>query len=362
MSGESIGARKAAHLDICTDAQLYDVEGSSTMLDELRFVHRSLPEVRSSDVSTATRVLDFDVSMPVFISCMTGGSDSGYRANRDLAEVAERARIPIGTGSIRVLFRHPEVTEHFALKKIAPSVPVIANIGGVQLRHSPPEPLIELLKRLEVDAVAVHLNPGQELVQPEGDRDYDGVLDGVRRLCDASPVPVIAKETGFGIAPDEARALVDAGVAYVDVAGAGGTNWVTVERYRLDESQAQTAAEFADWGTPTALLLDAIGGLDGRVLASGGLRTGMDVAKCIALGAQSAGLALPFARAVVAGGVDAGLELAERLRAVLTTVMILTGSRSVADLRGAPLLRSREFAWMRDELRWATGARSEGRA
>lgn len=347
---DSIGERKSQHLEICADAERYRVEGGSTFLDHVRFVHRALPEVDESDVDLTTEFLGVPVSMPLFISSMTGGSAQAYKVNKTLARIAQEARIPVGMGSIRILFRKPDVIDHFRLKQLAPDVPVFANIGGVQLVDPDQERLLELIKRLEVDAIAVHLNPGQEIVQPEGDRAFRGVLDGIARLCERAPVPVIVKETGFGIAPRDAELLVGHGVRYVDVAGSGGTNWVTVEGYRMDTDAQLVASEFADWGIPTGVAVAALRHIEDRILASGGLRTGMDVAKSIALGATSAGLALPFVRAIVSGGYEAGLAVAERIRSVLRTVMVLTAATSVAELRAAPVLTSAAFDRMTEQL------------
>ncbi|MFW5684047.1 MAG: type 2 isopentenyl-diphosphate Delta-isomerase, partial [Spirochaetota bacterium] len=316
---DSIGERKAQHLEICVEADRYRVEGGTTMLNEVRFVHRALPELDESDVDLSTSFLGSSISMPLFISSMTGGSAEGYRVNKLLAEVAQQTRIPVGMGSVRILYRKPDVLDHFRLKRLAPDVPVFANIGGVQLIDPDQSRLVETIKQLEVDAIAVHLNPGQELVQPEGDRTFRGVLDGIARLCDISPVPVIVKETGFGIGPHETRQLTDRGVRYVDVAGSGGTNWVTVERFRMHTDDHSTASEFADWGIPTGPAIAASRVLEDRLLASGGVRTGMDVAKSVALGAVAAGMALPFARAVVSEGYEGGLRLAERIRSIVRT-------------------------------------------
>lgn len=352
---DGIGQRKAQHLEICTTPGVYAVENGGTMLDQVRLLHRALPELNANDIDPSINFLGYRVSLPCFISSMTGGSAEGYRANKDLAKVAQEARLPVGMGSIRILFRKPEVMDHFHLKRLAPDVPVFANIGGVQLRDPDNTRLVELLKELEVDAVAVHLNPGQELAQPEGDRDFTGVLDGIRRLCDASPVPVIVKETGAGIAPDEVKLLLDAGVRYVNVAGSGGTNWMTVEGYRLSDQDRAVTDEFAGWGTPTGVLVAAARPFEGRVLASGGIRTGMDVAKVVALGAVSAGLALPLIRAVTADGVDGGLAFVSRLSAVIRNVMVLTGSRTIADLRSARRIESPAFTAMVAALREQTG-------
>jgi isopentenyl-diphosphate delta-isomerase type 2 len=342
-SQESIGERKARHLSICVDESRYQVESGSTGFEHLSFIHRALPEISAEELDTGLEFLGKRISMPVLISSMTGGSDEGYQANKTLARAAQQARIPVGMGSMRILFRKPEVFDHFYLKRYAPDVPVFANLGGVQIRDFSHAETIEMVRRLEVDALVVHLNPAQELFQPEGDRDFRGILDGIARFCEVSPVPVIVKETGFGIHPSEVTRLLDAGVSYVNLAGAGGTNWVSVESYRADGAFRGSAEEFADWGTPTAFLLAAVGRREGRIIASGGLRTGMEVAKALVLGAELAGLALPFIRAVVSNGVDGVLEVAERVRKTLESVMVLTSSRSLDELRQVRLLKTPGF-------------------
>jgi isopentenyl-diphosphate delta-isomerase len=263
---------------------------------------------------------------------MTGGSEAGLSVNRELARAAQAAGLPVGLGSFRVLFQHPELAEQFQLKKLAPDVPVLANLGAVQVRDRPQAEIFEWLRRLEVQALVVHLNPGQELFQPEGDNDFRGLKQAIARLCEGSPVPVIVKETGFGILPSLVRELLDAGAAYVDLAGAGGTNWIRVEAYRLTGETRASAEEFADWGLPTAVLLGALRGTD-RVLASGGLRSGLDAVKAVALGARLAGMALPFIREVCAGGAEAVGALLRRLEHSFRTAMLLTGSRTLEDLR-----------------------------
>lgn len=339
---EDIAHRKTQHLEICTDPES-QVESGSTMLDQVRFVHRALPEINESDIDTTLGFLGYQIAMPLFISSMTGGSDRGYQVNKDLARTAQEAAIPVGMGSFRILLRKPEVTDHFLLKGLAPDVPVFGNIGGVQLRAEDIGPIVEIAKRLEVDAMVVHLNPGQELVQPGGDREFAGVLDGIRRLCDFGSLPVIVKETGFGIAPVDVSLLLDAGVSFVNVAGSGGTNWATVEGYRLDETRRPGADALAEWGLPTGPLLAALRDHDGRILASGGIRSGMDVAKSVALGAVAAGTALPFIRAVSQNGVEGGIRLVEQIESVLRTVMVLTGCSNLAELHNAPLIQSQQF-------------------
>ncbi|MBN1838219.1 MAG: type 2 isopentenyl-diphosphate Delta-isomerase, partial [Spirochaetales bacterium] len=250
-----IGFRKEKHLSICADPSRFSVEGSAPGFDAVRFIHHALPEVDEPAVDPGVEFLGHRLPYPIFISCMTGGSEKGFLANRELARAAQSTALPVGMGSIRILFDHPELAPHFRLKELAPDVPVLANIGGVQVRDEEHALLFDWARRLEVDALVVHLNPGQELFQPEGDRDFRGIREAIGRLCAASPVPVIVKETGFGIRPAAVRELLELGAAFVDLAGAGGTNWVTVEAYRLPEAERGPAEELRDWGLPTALLL-----------------------------------------------------------------------------------------------------------
>ncbi len=344
-SGPGMSARKAQHLSICIDDDRYSVESSNTRLEEAHLVHHALPEVNAADVTSATTFLDRPVSMPVFISSMTGGSDGAYQVNKDLATAAEELKIPVGMGSIRILLRKPDVIEHFRLKRFAPSVPVFANIGGVQLPGEDHDRLYRLVEELQVDAIAVHLNPGQELVQPGGDHNFFGVADGISRFVAGSPVPVIVKETGFGIHPGEVARLMEMGVRYVDIAGAGGTNWNRVEGYRNDNRAAAAAAmQFDAWGMPTGLILAALGRSVTGILASGGIRTGMDVLTALALGAEGVGMALPFIRRVVESGVDGAVAFGREVEYVIRTGMVLSGVTRVDRLHTAPL-------WIEERLR-----------
>lgn len=299
-------------------------------------MHDALGELDWGDLDTTVEFLGYRIRSPLFISCMTGGSDKGFLANRELARAAQRAGVPVGMGSVRVLFHHPELFEHFHLKPLAPDVPVLANLGIVQVRDRDHREILTLVERLEADALVVHANPAQELFQPDGDRDFRGIVEALARLCAGSRVPIIVKETGSGIGPALVRELLAAGAAYVDVAGSGGTNWVKVESRGLDPALREEASEFATWGLPTGLILAALsqgGGPLDRVLASGGIRTGMDVARVIAMGVRLAGMALPLARDVASGGADAVVERLGRTDRTLRRVMLLTGSRDLKALR-----------------------------
>jgi isopentenyl-diphosphate Delta-isomerase len=355
-----IAGRKGQHLEICLDSDQYEVQSGSTRLDEVHLVHRALPEVHENDVSPRIDFLGYGCRLPVFISSMTGGSSEGYRTNKDLATVAGELGIAVGMGSIRILLRKPEVIDDFHLKKFAPQVPVFANIGGVQLPHTPHDELFRLVDTLRVDAIAVHLNPGQELFQPGGDRDFRGVIEAIGRFVEHCPVPVIVKETGFGINPAETKILREIGTAYVDVAGSGGTNWVRVEAHRQDAAQAAAAFEFDSWGLPTALLLAAIGRDERGILASGGIRTGIDVVRCLALGAEAAGMALPFIRVLRAGGIEAAVEFGCRLEYVIRAAMTMAGCTTVEQLRSAPMWMNQELAHDAAALRQATGTPQAG--
>jgi isopentenyl-diphosphate Delta-isomerase len=354
LENKSTQNRKAKHLSICSDPREFQVETGTTGFESIHFVHQALPELNAREINTKVDFAGQEVNYPFFISCMTGGSDEGFRANKNLAIAAQEANIPVGTGSIRILFETDEVFEHFHLKKFAPDVPVMANIGGVQLRDFNHAIIIEMVKKLEVQALVVHLNPGQELFQPDGDRDFTGIKNALYRYCELSPVPVVVKETGFGITPGLIGELFDAGVNYVDVAGSGGTNWISVEAYRNENpAESQSAKEFEGWGLPTAYILAGLSDIRGSVLASGGVRTGMDIAKSVALGADLAGLALPFIRAEVESGLEGVQQLIESLAATLRYVMVLTGSESIKELKRVPLWYDGDFSKAVDSIRAA---------
>jgi isopentenyl-diphosphate delta-isomerase type 2 len=354
---QDMSARKAAHLDVCIDAERYSVESGNSRLHEVHLIHRSLPECNFATVDTTVSFLGHTVALPFFISSMTGGSAAGYKVNKQLAEIAEALGIPVGMGSIRILLRKPEVIRDFMLKDIAQSVPVFANIGGVQLPTIMHDELYRLIDTLRVDGIAVHLNPGQELFQPEGDRDFTGVLAALERFIAGSPVPVIVKETGMGINPAEIHALRNIGASLVDIAGSGGTNWVRVEAHRLDPRDpiAGAAAEFDLWGLPTGLVLAALGRDVPGVLASGGIRGGMDIVRALALGAEAVGMALPFIRAVSQGGLTAGLELGRQFEYVIRSAMTMSGVQSVQELRRVPLYIERSLVEDATNLAHATG-------
>ncbi len=298
----STASRKAEHIRINVEENVA-AKGVETGFDRWRFIHTALPEIDLEDVSLETRLLGKEAGAPILISCMTGGTDEARQINLRLAAAAQQRRLPMGLGSCRVLLEQPHVLPTFAVRAAAPDVLLFANLGAVQLnRGATADDCRRLLDMLQADALVLHLNPLQEALQPGGDTCFAGLLSRIENLCASLSAPVVVKEVGWGISDDLVVSLLEAGVAAVDVAGAGGTSWSEVERHRItDPVRARVAAAFAGWGIPTA---DAI--LRARraaphacIFGSGGIKSGIDAAKAIALGADAAGAAGPLLRAAV---------------------------------------------------------------
>lgn len=338
-----ISKRKQDHIDVCRREAPHKIESEiSSGFESLKFIHTALPELFLNEISTEIEFLESRIRLPLFISCMTGGTEEGYRANKELAIAAGIMNVPFGLGSMRVLLEHPDRIRDFSFRKYAEDAPIIGNIGAVQLRESSLYPLKDLCERLELNALTIHLNCGQELFQKGGDRDFRGLKTAIKSAIDELKIPMIVKETGFGINPSLINELIEMGAYYVDIAGAGGTNWILVEGAAQGRMDA-AAAEFAEWGITTAHLLDASRKFQGKILASGGIRCGMDLAKAIALGAVAGGMALPFIRAALEGGHAAVCKMIEHFEQVLRSVMLLTGCKTTLQLREAPLLKTMAF-------------------
>ena len=332
--------RKAEHIRINLREDVA-AKGVDSGFARYRFLHQALPELDLNAVDTSVEVLGRRLAAPLLISSMTGGTPEARRINRTLAEVAQARGLAMGLGSGRALLEHPEVRDTFAVRALAPDALLLANLGAVQLnRGVTVDDCRRLVGGLGADALVLHLNPLQEALQPEGDVCFGGLLRRIEALCSRVGVPVVVKEVGWGIAPDTARRLLDAGAAAIDVAGAGGTSWSEVERHRIEDPvRSRVAAAFAGWGIPTADALRLVRAAepDAPVFASGGVRTGLDVAKAVALGADLVGLARPFLLAANEGpraAHDLALELAE----VLRVTMLCVGARTIDDLQGTPRL------------------------
>jgi len=337
--------RKTSHLDLCIAEDVEHQRG--TLLHDVRLLHDALPELALEDVDLGTTLFGRRLAAPILISGMTGGTDGAAVVNRALAAVAQKCGLGMGVGSQRAMLERPETAATYRLRDVAPDTVVLANLGAVQARDAGTARVRALVEAIEADALCVHLNVAQELVQAEGDRDFRGCLDAIGDLAATLPVPVIAKETGCGLAPAVLERLRDAGVPWVDVSGAGGTSWTGVEALRGPARQRTLGAELREWGIPTAASIVYARRAGLGTIASGGLRSGLDVAHAFALGADAASLALPFLRAHAAGGIDAAHETAERLISTLRAVLLLTGCRRVTDLRVAPRVLGPQLrAWL----------------
>jgi len=332
--------RKADHLRICLEESV-QFEQTTNGLERYRFTHYCLPEINRDEIDLTTSFLGKKLSAPLLISSMTGGTDFAGEINYRLAEVAEYYKIAMGVGSQRVAVENPLVAKTFAVRSHAPNILLFANLGAVQLNYDYGiEQCQKVIDLLEADALILHINPLQECVQTKGDTKFGGLLAKIATLCEKLPVPVIAKEVGNGISGKMAQKLIDAGVAAIDIAGAGGTSWAKVESERAkDAMQRRLGETFADWGIPTAECITSIRAVAPEVplIASGGLRNGLEVAKAIALGADIAGLAWPFLQAA-AISVEALHELVQVLMAEITTVLFCTGNKSLLDLKHSEAL------------------------
>ncbi len=345
-SEQAITVRKADHLKINLEEDVGS-KGIAAGFDAYRFVNCALPEIDLDQVDTHRALFGRVLAAPVLISCMTGGTEIAGRINRVLAAVAQEHRFAMGLGSGRALLECPELLDTFAVRAAAPDVLLFANLGAVQLNKGcTVEDCRRLLQMVQADALVLHLNAVQEALQAGGDTCFRGLLGKIADVCDQLDAPVIVKEVGWGIAPDAVRLLFDVGVAAVDVAGAGGTSWSEVERHRITPRwRAQAAAQFAGWGIPTAECLRAARRAEphATIVASGGLRNGMDVAKALALGADVAGIAGPFLRAA-ADGFEAASDFAASVREVLRVAMFATGATNVAQLRSGNRLVHKDEA------------------
>jgi isopentenyl-diphosphate delta-isomerase len=337
--GLDTASRKADHIRINLERDVRS--GLTTGLEGYHFVHQAVPELDLSAVDTRVAWFGKTLSAPLLISSMTGGTGSAGPINRNLAAAAQAAGIAMGVGSQRAALEDPTLAATFRIRDIAPDIVLFANLGAVQLNYGyTVDHCRRAVDMIAADALILHLNPLQEAVQPEGDTNFAGLLTKIEQVCRGLTVPVIAKEVGWGVSEAAARQLASAGVAAIDVAGAGGTSWSQVEMHRArTEQQRRVAAAFVDWGIPTAESIVNVrrAAPQVAVIASGGLRDGVDVAKCLALGAGLCGLAGPFLKAAdrsVEAVQDAIAELSQTLR----VAMFAAGAGDIARLQSTPLM------------------------
>lgn len=334
-------SRKVDHIRINLEQDVQFPRMTSG-LDRYRFIHQALPEINLEDVEPSTSCFNKSLSMPLLISSMTGGTKMAYRINHHLAEAAQEHGIAMGLGSQRAAIEDENLAYSYQIRALAPDILLFANLGAVQLNYGYGiDECRRAVDMVEADALILHFNVLQEAVQPEGDTRFAGLLKRVEQVCALMDVPVIAKEVGWGFSEQNVRDLANAGVSAIDVAGSGGTSWSEVEYHRAPTAfHARVAAAFADWGIPTA---DAIqyavsGGPSTTIIASGGLRDGIDIAKCVALGADLCGLAGPFLKAAD-HSVEAVEELIRELAAQFRIAMLCAGAKTIDQLREIKLIK-----------------------
>ncbi len=336
----SIEERKVDHIRINLEKDV-QFPRLTTGLERYRFMHQALPELDLAEVDARVELFGKTLQSPLLISSMTGGTPMAQRLNLRLAEAAQEAGIALGVGSQRAAIKNTDLADTYRVRSVAPDILLFANLGAVQFNYGyGVEECRQVVEMIEADALILHFNVLQEAVQPEGDTNFAGLLGRIEQVVRQLDVPVIAKEVGWGFSVQNVRDLANAGVAAIDVAGSGGTSWSEVEYHRApSQFHARVARAFADWGIPTA---DAVryarAGAPGLpIMASGGLRDGIDVAKCIALGALIGGMAGPFLKAADES-VEAVTELIAETSAQIRVAMLCSGARDISALQHTPLI------------------------
>lgn len=324
---KEIENRKKEHVKHALESNIQ--YSKTTGFEKLEFIHNALPEINFNSIDLTVKFLGKKLKLPIIIEAMTGGFKGAENINKSLAKTSERFGIAFGLGSQRAMLKNREDKSYY-VRDAAPHIPIIGNIGAVQLKKYKIEDIEWLVSKVEADALAIHLNPLQETIQPEGDKDFSGILKEIENVCDRINVPIIVKETGAGIDQRVAIRLKEAGVKYIDVAGAGGSSWSKVEYLR-----GEGIPGFEEWGlSTTESIVECKGILP--IIASGGIRSGIDVAKSIALGADLAGAAYPFLRAMNQGKLNSLIEEWEKQ---LKICAFLTGSKNIEELKKARIKR-----------------------
>jgi len=327
--------RKAEHIRLALDA---GNQAGRSFFDDYAFEHQALPEIALDDIDLSVEFLGKRIEAPLLVSCMTGGTEAAGEINRNLARAAEDRRIALGVGSQRKAIEDPLQAASFQVRDLAPSIPLLANLGAVQLNYG--YGIAECraaVEMIDADALAFHLNVLQEAIQPEGDTDFSGLLPKLGEIARQLEVPVIAKEIGCGISGDTARALAEQGIRIIDTAGLGGTSWARIEARRADD--VEIGELFVDWGVPTPVSIKEVAAVQGvTVIGSGGIRSGLDAAKAIALGAHLVGTAYPLLKPATVSA-EAVIERVGRIVDELRIAMLCVGTRTIDELRRVDLLK-----------------------
>jgi isopentenyl-diphosphate delta-isomerase len=347
---QDIAHRKADHIDLCATGDV-GFHTKTTLFEEVELVHDALPEIDLDAIDTGITILGKRLRAPLIIAAMTGGTARAREINRELARIAEERGYGFGLGSQRAMLIDGDKGATYDVRQVAPTTLVLGNIGVVQARALATEQALDLARRVGADALCVHMNPAMEIVQPGGDRDFKGARAALERLAAELPIPVVAKETGCGIGPRAALRILSAGVAHLDVSGAGGTSWVAVETQRATSAARTLGEALREWGVPTAASVVIARRARTResrrrfktIIATGGVSSGIEVAKAIALGAHAAGIARPILQAFTTGGRDGALRRLEQIEAELRAVMLLVGAPNVAALRKADVVLGQQL-------------------
>ena len=340
-------SRKLEHLRLCCERDV-EFTTKTTWLEHVHLVHHAVPSCSTDEVDLRVKWLGRGLEAPLIIGAMTGGTPSARQINRELARVAQEFGIGMALGSQRAMAEEPALTETYQVRDVAPDCLLLGNLGLFQAREMQPEEVKRLMDAVGADGMCLHLNTAMEICQHEGDSNYRGGMVTIGRLAQALGEQLIVKETGCGIARETARQLQRTQVKTLDVAGAGGTSWVKIENLRRGEVVSPELAALEEWGIPTAASLCETRRMRLRIIASGGIRTGVDMARALSLGAQLCSCALPFLRAYDRNGTDGVRRLAGGLIEGLRAVMVLAGCRTLQDLRRAdPVLTGDLGEWVR---------------
>ncbi len=336
---EDIFQRKDDHIKVSINENINSV--SSTWLECVRFVHNSLPELNLKDIDISTEFLGKQIKAPIIIGALTGGTKLGLEINRKLAEAAEKFQIPLMVGSQRIQLEYPDIEKKFAsIRKSAPNIPIIANLGISQLIQMKNLDSIEkIIHSIEADAIAIHLNPLQEIIQPEGETDFSNAMEKISQLNDYLKIPLIIKETGAGLSKNVSNNLIKAGIKYLDVSGLGGTSFAAVEYSRAKKQKnylkSNVGNTFLDWGIPSAASIietRAVAKDSTIIIGSGGIRNGLEIAKSIAIGADISAIAQPFLKRAYNNSMEVESYI-ETLISELISSMFLTGCKEIKELK-----------------------------
>ncbi|HML05908.1 MAG TPA: type 2 isopentenyl-diphosphate Delta-isomerase [Methanobacterium sp.] len=331
--------RKLEHLLLCANC---DVEyRKSTGFEDIELIHKALPEVNKEEIDVSTELFGKKMDVPLIISAITGGHPAATKVNRELAKAADKMNIGMGVGSQRAAVEIPELVPTYSVvRENAPDAVIIGNIGAPQIQYAE-----QAAGMIGADALAIHLNTLQEAIQPEGDIDATGYISSIEKVTELIDMPIIAKETGAGISREDAKILEKAGVSAIDVAGAGGTSWAAVETYRAKDSYMGNM--YWDWGIPTAVsTVEVCESVKIPVISSGGIRSGLEAAKALALGAESVGMALPLLKDAYLGH-EAVIKSIEQFKDSLKVAMFLVGASNIKELRKSNLvIRGKTREWL----------------